>query len=582
MSLRQRLHARHAQVLDSLRLHLSRPDALLQLSALGILTGLATGVVIVAFRWCVEQAQSSFLPGGVAENFEALELHWRALLPLAGGLTVGLLFQWLARGGYVVGVVHVMERMAYHQGHLQARGMLLQFLGGLISIASGQSVGREGPGVHLGAATGSLLGRRLALPNNTIRTLVGCGTAAAIAASFNTPLAGVIFALEVVMMEYTLASFTPVILAAVSATSLAVAVYGPDPAFDVTAPELVSLWELPFILFLGMILGAVAAGFIRLVKLFAALGQPWPYWLRTSTAGLIAGLCALAYPQIMGVGYDSVGSALLGQLGLGLLLGIAVFKLLATAAAVGLGVPAGLIGPTIVIGATLGGFMGTLAHGLFPQHSADGGFYALLGMGAMMGASLQAPLAALTAMLELTGSLAIILPGMLAVVAAGLTSSELFRQSSVFLELLRARGLDYDSDPIMLALRRVGVASAMDRRVEKLPRRCPRATAETVLRQEPEWILVTVEEGAGALLPAIDLARRLAEQPEEQELDLVEIPARRLQARPIDLQASLHEALERLEKTKAEALYVERSIAPGIRKIYGVLTRERIDAAYKL
>ncbi|MES9870142.1 MAG: chloride channel protein, partial [Sedimenticola sp.] len=180
-----------AERLDEMRLHLSRPDALIQLSLLGLVTGLLAGGVIVAFRLAVEGTQAGFMPGGIEENFEALPVWLRFLLPVAGGAFIGWFFYLRADGLHVLGVARVMERMAYHQGHLTLRGFVLQFVGAAVAIVSGHSVGREGPHIFLGAASGSLLGQYLTLPNNSIRTMVGCGTAAGIAASFNTPLAGV-------------------------------------------------------------------------------------------------------------------------------------------------------------------------------------------------------------------------------------------------------------------------------------------------------------------------------------------------------------------------------------------------------
>ena len=206
-------------MLDKLRLRLASVDAL-SLSALGLASGLLAGAVILVFRKTIESAQAAFLPGGGVENYEALGWEYRLALPIGGGLLLGLLWQLIAPKHRAVGVTHVMERLAYHQGYLPWRNALMQFVGAAASIIAGHSVGREGPGIHLGAASGSLLGQGLTLPNNAIRNLVACGTAAAIAASFNTPIAGVVFAMEVVMMEFTLAGFAPVILAAVSATML--------------------------------------------------------------------------------------------------------------------------------------------------------------------------------------------------------------------------------------------------------------------------------------------------------------------------------------------------------------------------
>ena len=229
------------KALENLRLRTSRPDALIQLAILGTLAGMLTGAVIISFRLLIEAAQTSFLPYGNPENYEGLPLHLRVLLPVAGALLIAILYKLLAKKDHSVGVSHVMERLSYHQGYLGIRNLVLQYLGGALAIISGQSLGREGPAIHLGAATSSLVGQQLGLPNNTIRTLVACGTAAAIGASFNTPLAGVIFALEVVMMEYSLASFLPVILSAVSATAVTRAVFGTEIVFSVPNFQLTNL-----------------------------------------------------------------------------------------------------------------------------------------------------------------------------------------------------------------------------------------------------------------------------------------------------------------------------------------------------
>ncbi len=568
-------------MLDSLRVKLSRPDAMTQLAILGLVTGILAGGVIVAFRYIFEGLQGLMLPGGLVENYEALPIWARVMLPLAGSLLIAVIFRLFAKGVHVVGVVHVMERLSYHQGHLGLRGLIMQFLGGGIAILSGHSVGREGPGIHLGAAASSLLGRKLGLPNNAIRTLVGCGSAAAIAASFNTPLAAVVFSLEVIMMEYTLASFTPVILAAVSATAITQGIYGSESAFSVPPLELSSLKELPFIMLLGIITGFFSAGFISLVEFSARYSKSMSLWSRLALAGILVGVLGVFFPQIMSIGYDTVNLALLGDIGIGLLLGIMAFKLIATAGSIGLGVPGGLIGPTLVIGATLGGAMGTLAAPIFPEITSHSGLYALLGMGAMMGATLQAPLAALTAVFELTGNPNIILPGMLVIIFAGLTSSQLFGKRSVFQTIMQLRGLDYEHDPIMQAMRRMGVASMMNRQIKRAKRNLPRSEAEQILKEQPIWIIVDEDKQPTALLPAVDLARFLQEN-EDEQLDLLQIPAKRLQAGPIDLLSSMDQARKLLQDGENEALYVKRMNAPGITRIYGVLTREGVENAYRI
>lgn len=385
------------------------------------------------------------------------------------------------------------------------------------------------------------------------------------------------------MMEYTLASFIPVILAAVSANALFMLVFGTEPAFQVPAFELSSLKEVPVVLVLGLATGFAAAAFIHLFQAFARRGEALTFWWRTTLAGLIIGLCALMAPEVMGIGYDTVNSALLGELGLELLLTLVLLKILASAACGGLGIPGGMIGPSLFIGAVVGGLVGELAAQLLPGEISNTGFYALLGMGAMMGASLQAPLAGLTAMMELTHNPEIIMPGMLVIVAAAVTSSELFGKESIFITMLRASGLDYNTSPVLQALRRVGVAGVMKKNFIRHERVISWTKARELLAEKPEWLLIDEDGQPVALMYAVDLARHVQSKEEGdgfEDIDLIQIPAWREQVVPINLQATLQEALELLNRYPAEALYVERVTAPGIRHIYGILTREQIESAY--
>jgi len=572
-------------VLDKLRFRLAAVDAVLLLSLLGLVSGVLAGAVIIALRLVIESVQAGFVPGHV-ENYEGLSAVTRVLLATGGGLLLGLVFQAVRTPYRHVGMVHVMERLAYHQGHLPLGNTVMQFFGAAASIVCGHSVGREGPGIHLGSASGSLLGQWLELPNNSIRTLVACGCAAAIAASFNTPIAGVIFAMEVVMMEYTLYGFAPVILAAVSATSLTRAFFGSEPAFSVPQLELASLLEMPYVVVMGLVSGALAALFISLLKFFSRLGSAWPVWLRITLGGCLAGLVALPVPAVMGIGYDTVNSAMLGQMSFVLLLLVVAGKLLATTAGLGLGIPGGLIGPTLVIGAAGGGAMGILAESVFPGDVASAGFYAMIGMGAMMAATLQAPLAALMAMLELTANPNIILPGMLAVITASLTCSELFNKPPVFVMLLRTRGLDYHNDPVAQSLRRQGVANVMNRSFVIRPTYIQRADALDLVSRDHIWLVIEAVDSEHAhsytMLRIRDLARFLEAETDMEattEINLAAIPAERLDLAPLRLQATLQEAVEQIARPGIEALYVYSGKTVSKRTIYGVLTRKDIDEA---
>ena len=578
---RMRIGIRNA--LENLRLRTSRPDALILLAFLSIIAGLVTGLVVVSFRLLVETVQSNFLPYGAVENYEGLPISLRILLPIAGAVLVAIIFKLWAKGDYTVGVLHVMERLSYHQGYIHLRSFIMQYIGAGIAIISGQSLGREGPSIHLGAATSSLLGQRLKLPNNTIRTLVACGTAAAIGASFNTPLAGVIFALEVVMMEYTLASFLPVILASVSATAISRAIFGAEQTFLIPTFQHINLYELPVVLIVGIITGIAATFFIFTTKVFAKAGKNISIWMKFIVAGLVTGLFAIVTPQIMGIGYDTVGDTLISNIELKLLILIFFAKLIATACSTGFGLPAGLIGPTFVIGACLGGILGLVAQPFLPTLSSSPGMYALIGMAAMMGATLQAPLAALTAAFELTSNPNIILPGMLAIVTAQLTASQLFGQRSVFRMLMRLRGMDYRHEPMLQALRGVAVADIMNRKVQRSPRLISIKQAEKIIESEIDWIVVVKDEPK-CILPMTDLKNFLLEHKEKklEEVDLIKIPAKRLQVACIDLRSTADDARESYIENSVEALCVRSVIASGSYRIYGVLTKKHFQSLYNI
>lgn len=577
------------QLIPLFRRRLSGVDALPQLAVLGLLSGLITGGVILVFRLAIEWPLEYFLPGDGSESFEELDLLTRGLLPLTGALILGFILHRLAVQDRKVGIVHVMERLNYHQGYIPFRSAVVQFVAGVATVVTGQSAGREGPAVHLGAAFSSLMGQWMRLPNNSIRTLVACGCAAAISASFNTPISGVIFAMEVVMMEYTIAGFTPVILAAVSAAIVTQAVYGSEPAFNVPALTMNSLLEIPWVLVIAIIIGIAAAAFIHVVEVMGR-HQNRPVMLRIALAGLLMVPFAILMPETMGIGYDTVNETINGQLGFWLLLGIGVSKLLITSLSIGLGMPSGVIGPTLFMGATLGGAMGLIGAQILPEQASSVGLYAMLGMGAMMGAVLQAPLAALMALMELTRNPHIILPGMLIITTSSLVTSEAFGKKSLFLTILKSQGLSYQNSPITQALRRVSVGAIMDRSILRTERHLTVEEAHRVLKSEPKWLIVEGSNGPTALLPAVDLARYLEDterpkaedQTEEPEsVDLMDIPANRRDVAPVQYQATLEEALNEFDTTNAEALYVQRHVAPMIQRVYGVVLKSDIESHYQ-
>ncbi|MDP6829202.1 MAG: chloride channel protein [Pseudomonadales bacterium] len=500
----------------------------------------------------------------------------RLALPIAGAALLGAILSPLSPSERRVGVVHVMERLSRHQGYLPLRNAVIQFLGGVAALVTGQSGGREGPAVHLGAASASLIGQAFELPNNSMRTLVACGTAAAIASSFNTPIAGVIFAMEVVMMEYAIASFIPVIIAAVTSTFLTHAFLGNAPAFFVPNIDGVDLGELPFIILAGLVIGVVAAGFIVSVQQFARL-RHWPFWVRAVLAGAITGVGGMAVPEIMGIGYDTVNAAMVGEVAFWTLVAVVVLKSISNAAAVGLGLPVGLIGPTMVIGAAVGAVVATLSAPLSGE-PGNIALYVILGMTAMMAAVLQAPLAALMAILEMTATPSIIPAAMLIIVVATLITSEVFGQRSVFISMLNTLGLQYPPGPVTQFLQRAGVTSIMNRDFTHLASTVNREDAHEALLDNPRWIVVQGDAGdLRCALNAADLRAFLEDRPAVEEIHLLQMPGMRKDIASIDSRATLAEAQELLNSGSAEALCIRRTTAPLIAPVLGVVTQEDID-----
>ncbi|MDR5874378.1 chloride channel protein [Halomonas sp. CUBES01] len=573
--------------LDSFRRQLANVDALPQLCVLGLVSGLITGALMVIFRLLLSAGGLLLMPDGDPEAFEGLAPWVRAGLPFLAVTLIGVLLYRQKAAARKLGVGHVIERLTYHQGRFPLRNWLNQWWVGVIAVLGGLSAGREGPAIHLGAAASSGLGLRMRLPHNSLRVLVACGTAAAISASFNTPIAGVIFAMEVVMMEYTLMSFMPVILASMMGALVAQLVYGNQPAFDIPDVALGSLMNLPWVILLGLVIGLLAGGFIHLSRLQRF--QQWPLWFRLGTVAAVTGVAAFWFPEVQGIGYDSVAAALNNQLTVQVLLALMAVKLVVTGLTVAGGVPIGIIGPVLVMGAATGALSGLLGAWVWEAKAADPGVYAMLGMAAMMGAVLQAPLAALMALLELTHTPGIMLPGMLVVVVACLTSRQLTGCEGFFISSIRY-GLHPLQQPLMQALSRVSVPAVMERNLVRTTRMISPDQARRLLETNPVWLVIERSSGDKPVLglKAAELARWLIEHdethginaPADDMIDLLEIPGQRLEMAPIALQATLSEAFLALQNNTLDALYVVHGYRPKQQRISGIITRGAIERYY--
>lgn len=564
-------------LIEKYRRYLTNYESLLAYSVLGIVGGLASGVVILLFETAIIQAAALWGVAEQADGFEALPRYMHFALPVAGALVLGIGYQFLRAEDRETGIVHVISRMHSHYGVLPARNAIVQFIGGTLALASGQSGGREGPGVHLGGAVNSLLGQYLGLPHNSLRVLIACGTAGGIAAAFNTPLAGVIFAMEVIVAEYTVVGFIPVMLAAVSASAVSRTLATGGAASIISSQQLNSLWEIPYIALLGVICGVAVVAFIRIARFATSLSH-WNVILRFGLAGLVTGTLALVVPEILGIGYDTLNLALHGEIALGALALIAVAKLLATAISCGAGLPIGIIGPSLLIGGCIGGAVGLLGGQLMPEFASDPTLYIVIGMGAAMAAAMNAPLAALLAVIELTHTISFGMPAMLAIVAATLTSSGVFRQRSLHQTVLRQLQRIVPSDPLNQLLHRTSVTQIMDSRVVRVPTSLSEEDVVPLLEFTPTWCLVSREQEDLYLVQGSELLAWLGESDHEDSIDITESGIRRWVITSAPVQASLRQALDNIGRDTAEvACIYERSRSSGKQILQGVVTRESIE-----
>ncbi len=580
------------QFINQFRNRLSDIDALPQLTLLGAIIGLVTGLLIVVFRLAIEIPLGYLLPFN-NENFEGLSSIWHFALPVSGALLIGTAFHFLDEKHRYVSITHVLERLHNYEGRMPAINLFVQFIGGIISLISGHSVGREGPAVHIGASISSLLGQRLKLPNNSLSTLIGCGVAAAIAASFNTPIAGVIFAMEVVLMNYTIIGFIPVMMASVCGALVARATFGNEVFLTIETIEINGLIEMPFMIIAGIIIAFFASFYIKL-QLSLNRFIHYPIFARIMAAGLLTGFIALLLPEILGLGYDTINLTLEGKLGIGFLLVLAFAKIIVTSFSVGMGIPGGIIGPQLFIGACIGACIGIIGNTIFPENIHNNGIYILLGMAAMMGAVLNAPLAALMAVLELTYSPGVIFPSMLIIVVACVLTRYICKCDGIFVAQLHFKGTKLNISPIKQILSTVGVRSAMNTSFIECESSISTIAASHLLTTNPLWVVIKTSDDL-LLLRAADLALALEANKENKtninqdkppttnvdDLDLLEIPAQRFNLLAIPELASLYEAKKVLDGHPGNALFVTQQIQTTTnQRALGIITQDTISHYY--
>ncbi len=436
---------------------------------MAIIVGILGGYGAVLFRWMIWFFQkASFGNGGDNLLSKLMVLPWyeRIIPPTIGGAVVGLIVYFFAREAKGHGVPEVMEAVALKGGIIRKRVVLIKSLASAICIGTGGSAGREGPIVQIGSAIGSSFGQVMKVSADRMRTLVGCGAAAGIAATFNAPLAGVMFAMEIILGEFGIATFSPIVVSSVMATVISRAHLGDYPAFVIPHYTLVSTMEIPLYMVLGIIAGVVGVIFTsslyKIEDLFDSIKIP--DYTKAAIGGLLIGIIGIFFPHVYGVGYGAIELALLENLSWYILIALIFAKILATSFTIGSGGSGGIFAPSLFIGAMLGGAFGCMVHYLFPDITATSGAYSLVGMGALVAGATHGPITAILILFEMTGNYKIILPLMLSCILSSVIASQIKRESIYTLKLIR-RGTDIRAGKEVNIMKSLLVEDAMTKEV---------------------------------------------------------------------------------------------------------------------
>ena len=444
---------RRSHIISSVAAWLDRlqPPAPVVLGLLALLVGLASGVGIWLFKLLIQGVHHLILVDG-GELLDSLESWGIALVPVIGGLVVGLMGRYVIGRERREGVTGIIESVALAGGRLRYRLLPAKTAAAAISIGSGASVGPEDPSVQIGSNIGSMIGQWFNLSDERVRALVAAGAAAGIAAAFNAPFAGVFFALELILGEIGGSALSVVVMAAVVSSVFTQAVEGPQPAFHVPAYELNSVWELGLYFGLGAIAGPISALYVKLLYTAHDLFGSWnvPRWIKPAAAGLAVGLVGIFLPEVFGVGYETIEGILNGKdAGVTFFLILLVAKLILTPISIGGGFYGGVFAPSLFLGAALGAAYGTIAESLFPGLGILPPAFAMVGMAATLAGAVHAPLTAILLLFEMTHDYRIVLPLMFAVVISMLISQRIRPESVYTLGLTRKgiriqRGRDVD------------------------------------------------------------------------------------------------------------------------------------------
>lgn len=442
---------------------------------LAIIVGTGTGFGAILFISLIEYSRELFFNystdvlAGILGAGEFGYKWWIPIIPATGALLAGPIIYYFAREAKGHGVPEVMDAVARKGGIIRPRVAAVKALASAICLGSGGSAGREGPIIQIGSAIGSTIGQLFKMSGNRVKILVGCGAAAGISAVFNAPIAGIFFSLEIILGDFAIKTFAPVLLSSVIASIISRSMLGNTPAFQVPHYEMVSAWEIPLYVLLGITCGAVAVIFTRV------LGWAETFFdnlkihdiIKPAIGGLLLGIIGIFFPQIFADGYNSIDQALHSNMLLGMMAILVFLKVAATSLTLGSGNSGGIFAPSLFMGAMAGGAFGKVVGNVFPGQTASAGAYSLVGMAALVGGTTHAPITAILIIFEMTNDYRIILPLMVAVTFSTLVSRHLFKHS-IYTIKLASRGVFLKGGKDLAVLREIKVREVMDKTFESV------------------------------------------------------------------------------------------------------------------
>lgn len=546
------------------------------------IVGVCAGYGAVVFRGSIDLVQSVMF-GTLAKVSAGAGwgLYLIPLLPAFGGLLLGWFTHRFSREARGHGVPDVMKAVIVNDGRIHPMMVVNKIVASAVSIGSGGGGGREGPIVQIGAAIGSALGQVFRLSTERMRLLVGCGAAGGIAAIFNAPLGGVMFAIEIILGEFSVRAFSPIVISSVLATAVSRSILGNNPTFESPAYTLSSNVELIFYFVIGVCAGPVSVWFTRTVYWCEDRFTAWktiPTYLKPMVGGLMTGILLIWWPGLSGFSYDSINNAIAGNEELFVLAGVFLLKPLAAGLTLGSGGSGGVFTPALKTGAMMGALIGVAFHSLFPDQVPGFGGYALVGMGALVAGTMHAPLTAILMLFEVTNSYQIILPIMIAAITATVIARRYLPQS-VYTIALEREGVRVGYGVNLNVIQNVRVRDVMRRVPAKLKESQTLRSVVATIGKNGHTVLPVVDEGGGfrGVVTFTDISAVVSDQHASDFLLVKDI----MQEEVLTLEegSSLEDALKAFELSDLDIIPVVK--ARGTRTFVGMVSHESVLNRYR-